>query len=130
MDIAVNLVENYLRLNGYLTLSEFEVQRRSASGGYETVTDVDIMALRLPGDTSAGDPHDADECHLLLINDPLLELREDLIDVIIGEVKQGEAEWNPGIRSHEALHSMLRLSLIHISEPTRLKTRSRMPSSA
>ena len=25
MDIAVNLVENYLRLTGYLTLSEFEV---------------------------------------------------------------------------------------------------------
>ena len=27
MDIAVNLVENYLRLTGYMTLSEFEVQR-------------------------------------------------------------------------------------------------------
>ena len=44
MDIAVNLVENYLRLNGYLTLSEFEVQRRVSHGHYKTVTDVDIMA--------------------------------------------------------------------------------------
>ncbi len=108
MDIAVNLVENYLRLNGYLTLSEFEVQARAPNGGYLTVTDVDIMALRLPGDVFAGDPHDAEQGRLLLIDDPVLELRDDLIDVILGEVKQGEAEFNPGIRRHEVLHSMLR----------------------
>lgn len=107
MDIAVNLVENYLRLTGYLTLSEFEVQRRGEAG-YETVTDVDIMALRLPGAVFAGDPHDEDACRLLLIDDPALELEPGLIDLIIGEVKQGEAEFNPGIRRHEVLHSMLR----------------------
>lgn len=103
----MNLVENYLRLNGYLTLSEFEVQRRVPGGGYETITDVDIMALRLPGDVGTG-PREADDDRLLLITDPVLELHDDLIDVIIGEVKQGEAEWNPGIRSREVLHSMLR----------------------
>jgi hypothetical protein len=108
MDIAVNLVENYLRLNGYLTLSEFEVTRRRDDGQFETVTDVDIMALRLPGDTYAGDPHGDDECRMLLINDPVLELEPEVTDVIIGEVKQGPAEFNEGIRSHEALHSMLR----------------------
>ena len=52
VDIAVNLVESYLRMSGYLTLSEFEVQRRTDIG-YEAVTDVDIMALRLPGDVYA-----------------------------------------------------------------------------
>jgi len=108
MDIAVNLVENYLRLNGYLTLSEFEVQARGPDGGFITVTDVDIMAMRLPGDIYAGDPHDEERGRLLLIDDPVLELRDDLIDVIIGEVKQGEAEFNAGIRRHEVLHSMLR----------------------
>lgn len=107
MDIAVNLVESYLRLAGYLTLSEFEVQRRAESG-FETVTDVDIMALRLPGDVYAGDPHAGEDRRLLLIDDPVLALEDDLVDVIIGEVKQGEAELNPGIRSHEALHTMLR----------------------
>jgi len=108
MDIAVNLVENYLRLNGYLTLSEFEVQQQQSDGTFQTMTDVDIMALRLPGDIYAGDPHDAAESELLLINDPVLELREDLIDVIVGEVKQGEAEFNEGIFREAVLLSMLR----------------------
>jgi hypothetical protein len=108
MDIAVNLVESYLRLNGYLTLSEFEVQGRAASGGFETITDVDVMALRLPGPQFAGDPHREQDCRLLLIDDPVLELEDDLIDVVVGEVKQGEAHFNPGIRRHEVLHSVLR----------------------
>jgi hypothetical protein len=107
VDIAVNLVESYLRLSGYLTLSEFEVQRRSDTG-FETVTDVDIMALRLPGDVFAGDPHGEEDCRLLLLQDPILELEPDMTDLIIGEVKQGAAEFNPGIRSHVVLHSMLR----------------------
>ena len=104
----MDLVESYLRLSGYLTLSEFEVQRRGDGGGFETVTDVDVMALRLPGDVVAGDPHQGEDCRQLLIEDPVLELGPDLIDVIIGEVKQGEAQFNPGIRRHEVLHTVLR----------------------
>lgn len=116
MDIAVNLVENYLRLSGYFTLSEFEVQRRGEFG-YETVTDVDIMAVRLPGEVFAGDPHAEEDCRLLLIEDPVLRLEPGLIDVVIGEVKQGEAEFNPGIRRHEVLHSMLRRVQWFYDEP-------------
>ncbi len=108
MDIAVNLVEYYLRLSGYLTLSEFEVQRRSDAGEFETATDIDIMALRLPGDVYAADPHGPRESRLLLIEDPVLQLEHDLVDVIVGEVKQGEAEFNPGIRHHEVLNPLLR----------------------
>lgn len=106
VDIAVNLVENYLRLTGYLTLSEFEVQRRRPDGTYATVTDVDIMAIRMPDDPAPGDDHE--DCRLLLLDDPVLELGDDVIDVIIGEVKQGPAEFNPGIMDHVVLHSMLR----------------------
>jgi len=108
MDIAVNLVESYLRLNGYMTLSEFEVQARRGDGGFETITDIDIMAIRFPGPVYAGDPHGGDDTHLLLLDDPALLLKEGQIDVIIGEVKQGTAEFNPGIRRHKVLHSMLR----------------------
>jgi hypothetical protein len=108
MDIAVNLVESYLRLNGYLTLSEFEVQARRGDGGFDTITDVDIMGIRFPGPVYAGDPHDVDDTHLLLLEDPALLLEEGQIDVIIGEVKQGAAEFNPGIRRHKVLHSILR----------------------
>ncbi|WKZ82693.1 MAG: hypothetical protein QY307_00090 [Acidimicrobiia bacterium] len=108
IDIAVNLVESYLRLNGYLTLSEFAVQARDAHGKFETVTDVDIMAVRFPGPVFAGDPHDGDEAHMLTIDDPDLMLEDGLIDVIIGEVKQGTAQFNPGIRRHAVLHTVLR----------------------
>ena len=107
MDIAVNLVETYLRLNGYLTLSEFEVQARSDEGHFETVTDVDIMGIRLPGDIFVGDPHDERDSRLLLVDDPALELSADQVDIIIGEVKQGPAQFNPGIRRHDVLHSLL-----------------------
>lgn len=106
MDIAVNLIENYLRLTGYMTLSEFEVQRRGEDGQFKTITDVDIMGIRMPGEIYLGDPHE--DCHLLLIDDPNLQLEDDVIDVIIGEVKQGQAELNPGIKDHVVLHSMLR----------------------
>jgi len=106
MDITVDLVESYLRLTGYLTLSEYEVQRRDGDGRYKAVTDIDIMALRLPGAVYVGDPHD--DYALLQLDDPVLGLEEDMIDVIIGEVKQGPAELNAGIKDHVALHSMLR----------------------
>ncbi len=108
MDVAVNLVESYLRLNGYLTLSEFEVQAKNEKGEYETVTDVDIVALRFPGDVYAADVHPPDDCHLLLISDDALRLEDDMIDVIVGEVKQGEAVFNPALTRHEVLHSVLR----------------------
>jgi len=106
MDIAVNLVETYLRLNGYLTLSEFEIQRRGENGSYETVTDVDIVGFRLPGRIYAADDHE--DCRMLQIQDRALELQSDMVDVILGEVKQGEAQFNPSITRHEVLHSVLR----------------------
>ena len=107
MDIAVNLVENYLRLNGYLTLSEFEIQQRQRDGGWQTVTDVDIVAIRFPGPLYAGDDDEAEECRFILIEDAGLGLEDGVIDVIIGEVKQGEAVLNAGMTSHAALHTIL-----------------------
>ena len=106
MDIAVNLVESYLRFNGYLTLSEFQVQARNQLGVFEAVTDVDIMALRFPGDVVVGGGT-PDEARMLVIEDPALRLEPDQVDVIVGEVKQGPAEFNPGIRRPVVLSSVL-----------------------
>lgn len=108
MDIAVNLVETYLRFNGYLTMSEFEVQRRVKDGSYETVTDVDIVGIRFPGDIYAADSHDDAQARMLLVEDNLLGLEPETIDVIVGEVKQGEALFNVGLTRHEVLHTVLR----------------------
>ena len=104
MDVAVNLVESYLRFNGYLTLSEFEVQRKAENGLYETVTDVDVVGVRFPGEIFAADDHEA---HMLLIEDDGLRLQADMVDVIVGEVKQGEAVFNPSLTRHEVLHTVL-----------------------
>ncbi|NIA24306.1 MAG: hypothetical protein GWP04_01920 [Gammaproteobacteria bacterium] len=108
MEIAVNLVQAYLRINGYLTITEFEVQRRRSDGTYETATDVDIVGLRLPGEVYQGDPHDEHDCQMLLIRDEELRLGPEVIDVILGEVKEGQAEFNPGLKRREVLHSVLR----------------------
>ncbi|NNF68875.1 MAG: hypothetical protein HKN01_03825, partial [Acidimicrobiia bacterium] len=37
-----------------------------------------------------------------------LRLEPDCVDVIVGEVKQGHAQLNPGIKDHGVLHSVLR----------------------
>lgn len=108
MDIAVNLVESYLRFNGYLTMSEFEVQARNTHGEFESVTDVDVMGVRFPGDLVAGDPHTDVEARIVAITDPALLLEPDQIDVIIGEVKQGAVDFNSGLRTHVVLHTVLR----------------------
>jgi hypothetical protein len=107
MDVAVELVDGYLRMTGYFTLTEFDIQRRTKSGEYITVTDVDMVAVRFPGRTLAADVHEGEDAERLLLEDDVLLLEEGMIDVIIGEVKQGEALINNGLKSHEALHSVL-----------------------
>jgi hypothetical protein len=106
MDIGVSLVEGYLRLCGYLTLSEFGIQGRAADGSFESITDVDIMGLRLPGEIYAAAPGGADS-RLLLIEDSVLQLQPGVVDVIVGEVKQAEAQFNPGLRRREVLKTLL-----------------------
>ncbi len=108
VDVAVNLIESYLRLNGYLTLSELEIQGRAEDGSFETLTDVDIIALRFPGPGPASDSSDDDDGELLLIDDPELRLDDDIVDLIIGEVKQGQAVLNPGVKRRRVLRAVLR----------------------
>ena len=107
MDIGVDLVEAYLRLNGYFTVSEFEVLRETTPANYQTVTDVDIIAVRFPGPIYIADSHGKGESPSLLVEDPTLQLQDDMVDVIIAEVKQGEAVFNPGLTNHHTLHTVL-----------------------
>lgn len=107
MDAGVALVESYLRLNGYATLAEFQIHRRLHDGTYEALTDVDVIGIRFPGKVYAADPFDSPDPRFLLIDDPELHLREDTIDLILGEVKQGEAVFNPGLKRRETLDTVL-----------------------
>jgi hypothetical protein len=74
---------------------------------FQTITDVDIIGLRLPGPVYIADSHGKGGSPALLVEDPVLEHEEDTIDVIIGEVKQGEAVFNPGLTDHHTLHTVL-----------------------
>lgn len=109
-DPAVEVVCSYLRINGYFTLTEFDVHQLAADG-YRAVTDVDVIAVRLPSVDSPGRyegerPHV--ESGIITSVDPDLSIAEDRLDVIFGEVKQGEARFNPGLHTPAALHAALR----------------------
>ena len=54
MDDAVGLVQVYLRLNGYFTVTEYPVIEALGSRDYRTATDLDILAVRFAG---AGRPY-------------------------------------------------------------------------
>jgi len=114
MDVATDLVEAFLRSNGYMTLSELPIQALNKRGDWETVTDVDILAIRFPGRVFMADPHSDEQADYLEVPGVPLFLEEDTIDVIIGEVKQGEARFNPSIAKHHTLRTALhRLAWIY-----------------
>lgn len=114
MDAAGAVVEVYLRVNGYLTLSEWQIQALNRHGQWDTVTDVDIVGLRFPGPVYLADSHDPEIKSTLRVDGELLMLEPDTIDVIVGEVKEGEAVYNPSLTRHETLHTVLhRLSWLY-----------------
>jgi hypothetical protein len=97
MDNAVSLVETYLRVNGYFTVTEFPVVELPEGATYRTATDLDVLALRFPSARHliAGDA--AAESALVL--DPALGALAADVDMIVGEVKESHAEFNPaGLR--------------------------------
>ena len=92
MDTAVGLVQAYLRVNGYFTVAEYPVLDAAGADRPRTVTDLDILAIRLnraPGD----DP------------DPALGARPGMPDMIVGEVKEGAPKLNPAMRDPAVLEA-------------------------
>jgi len=100
MDTAVGLVETYLRVNGYFTVTEYPVIQAERDGGYRTVTDLDILAVRFPGAGRAIPKEGASGKSNWTVwpPDPLLGVDTERTDLIIGEVKEGRAELNPAAR--------------------------------
>jgi hypothetical protein len=49
MDNAVALVQAYLNVNGYFTVTEYPVVEAIKYAGYRTATDLDVLAFRFPG---------------------------------------------------------------------------------
>lgn len=114
MHTAVELVESYLRMNGYFTVTEYQIQHPMPGqpGKYETATDLDLLAVRLPWAAETVLRHSQGpqepRCEVALGDDPALGAARDLPDILIGEVKEGAAELNRRLRTPEILHAALR----------------------
>ncbi|NOT09167.1 MAG: hypothetical protein HOP28_13290 [Gemmatimonadales bacterium] len=110
MDNAVSLVQAYLRLNGYFTVSEFPVIEAEPGGNYRTATDLDILAIRFPRTdalpTSAHDKHRSRSGGSPGL-DPALGIPADQPDMIIGEVKEGRAILNDAATDPAVLQAVL-----------------------
>jgi hypothetical protein len=104
MDPAVALVQAYLQLNGYLTVTEFPITS-GAGPEAQAVTDIDLIALRFPGAQAVGAPG---ELASGFRTDSVLGLDREVMDLLICEVKEGKARLNPNLTRTDTLTRTLR----------------------
>lgn len=104
MDHAVAIVEAYLQINGYFTVSEYPVIEARRDEHYGVATDLDILAFRFPG---AGRLITGRGGGGRFSPDPELGIEGDQADMLIGEVKEGRAQLNPTVRNPRVLRTAL-----------------------
>lgn len=100
MDPAVALVQAYLQLNGYLTVTEFPIVDAE---GAEAITDVDLIALRFPGARPFGLRQRERGA-----TDAVLSVGDEGMDLLVCEVKEGKARLNANLLRKETLGAALR----------------------
>jgi hypothetical protein len=99
-----------LRFNGYVTVPEQPVLvGQGKPYRYHTATDIDILAVRFPN-AAVVVPREygavEDDLHLDI--DPVLDLHEDTVDVLIAEVKSGRPRLNEGMRDRDVLYATIK----------------------
>jgi hypothetical protein len=109
MDMAVALVQAYLNINGYFTVVEYPVLEAFRGGPSRSVTDLDVLAVRFAG---AGHEIIRGEGRgpigeRAFEPDPALGCAPDRPDMIVGEVKEGSARFNPATRDRAVLEVAL-----------------------
>ena len=108
MDTAVALVKAYLELCGYFVLAELPVRQRRGAA-YQDVTDLDVVAVRFPHAPPAESAGPAARpLEVFLGLDPELETFARGVDVIVGEVKEGQARLNRALRLPDTIAFALR----------------------
>lgn len=108
MNAGVSLVQAYLGINGYLTVAESPVIRGRKGGGYQELTDLDLLGVRFPDArhvVARGRPGPVDDLHLEVDRD--LAPAAGAVDVIIAEVKEGKARMNDAARHRDVLYTAL-----------------------
>ena len=106
MDTAVALVNAYLHINGYFTVTEYQVIESHYQGA-RARTDLDILAVRFPGAGRLVFGGGAASKAHVIPPDPHLNCPMNETDMIIGEVKEGRAEFNEGLWSPAVLKTVL-----------------------
>ena len=108
MDNAVAFVQAYLRVNGYFTVSEYPIVEAMGPDQYRSATDLDILAFRFPhaGRLVPGRPGTSKAVERF---EPAPELGcpPDGADMIVGEVKEGIAEFNQSGQRRPVLEAAL-----------------------
>lgn len=107
MDNSVALVQAYLRVNGYFTVTEYPVIALHGDGTYRTATDLDVLAFRFPnaGQLVLGRRPGRDEDHFSV--DDALKTSTEHAHMLIGEVKEGRAEFNEAASDPAVLRAVL-----------------------
>lgn len=112
MDTAVALVGAYLRFNGYISLPEQPILvGEGRPWRYHTATDLDILAVRFPHAAvivprdRGGPPWENED--LRLATDPILDLHDGMVDVLVCEVKEGRPRLNDALRDPIVLMAAL-----------------------
>lgn len=105
MDPAVGLVQAYLRVNGFFTVTEYPVVKRTRQGA-RVLTDLDVLAIRFP---SGGRwvQQQSGEWGTFETDPALPESSEHLV-MILGEVKEGKAVFNRNAFDPDVLEAVLR----------------------
>jgi hypothetical protein len=105
MDTSVALVQAYLHVNGYFTVAEYPVLEAYGGEHARTLTDLDILAFRFVGAVHevirSGRRPRSDKS--VAATDPLLRCPPERPDMIVGEVKEGAARFNPAMRDPAVL---------------------------
>lgn len=109
METSVGIVQAYLHVNGYFTVAEYPVLEAYRGDHARVVTDLDILAFRF---ASAG--HEVIRGRgrrplggRVFALDPILRCPTDRPDMIVGEVKEGAARFNPAMRDPLVLEAAL-----------------------
>ena len=108
MDTAVAVVQAYLQINGYFTVCEYPVIE-STRKATRSATDLDVLAFRFPGAGREVRPSRRRRVSgaALFEPDPALGCPADRADMIVGEVKEGRAHFNPAARDPLVLGAAL-----------------------
>lgn len=107
--MGVALVQAYLRVHGYFTVSEYPILEARRHGDLRMATDIDILAVRFPQAcllVPRQGRRDEDDVELAT-PDAALGIPHDRVDMIVGEVKIGTAELNQAATDPAVLRSAL-----------------------